>query len=55
MAGLTKKEILDQLKKLGVSSSSELNTYFEEYEEYSSLQCLPPHSPQEYYDGLESK
>lgn len=40
MKTLTKKEILDQLKKLGIDSSSELKNYLEEYKEYYHPQNL---------------
>jgi len=55
MAALTKQEILAQLEKLGISSASEVNTYFQEYEEYSTLQAThhhsTHHSKQVYYEG----
>ncbi|GBD96198.1 hypothetical protein BMS3Abin06_01081 [bacterium BMS3Abin06] len=53
MATLTKKEILAQLKKIGVNSTTELNTYSMEYEEYFTLHEPYPHSPQEYYERAE--
>ena len=46
MAELTKKEIQDQLEKLGIHSNSELTFYSKEYKEYSAkhypLTYLPP-------------
>ena len=51
MAALTKQEILAQLEKLGVNSTSDINAYFQEYEEYSSLQTTHYHSTQVYYEG----
>jgi hypothetical protein len=53
MAELTKKEIQDQLKKLGISSSSELRLYSKEYEEYSSSQNPLPYKSREYQKSLE--
>jgi hypothetical protein len=47
MTVLTKKEILDQLQKLGVQSSSELDSYFQEYEEYFTLLDSDSRSSQE--------
>ena len=47
MAALTKKEILAGLKKLGISSTSELDSYCREYNEFLTLQDIR-HSPQEY-------
>lgn len=47
MAILTKEEILAGLRKLGISSASELDSYFREYSEYLSLQDIR-HLPQEY-------
>ncbi len=35
MAALTKKEILAELRKLGIDSTSEINSYYREYKEYS--------------------
>jgi hypothetical protein len=35
MTDLTKKEVLDQLKKLGVHNTSELKFYYKEYKDYS--------------------
>ena len=54
MAALTKQEILAQLKKLGLSSASELNTFFEEYEEYSTLREDHTLSAQAYYSSPEN-
>lgn len=34
MIDLTRKEILSELKKLGISTFTELKTYFREYREY---------------------
>ena len=36
MKDLTRKEILDELKKLGVNNTSELNAYYKEYKGYSA-------------------
>ncbi len=55
MAVLTKQEILAQLKKLGLSSTSEINTFFQEYEEYSTLRETHTHSEQVYYSSPENK
>ena len=55
MTALTKQEILTQLKKLGVSSDSELITFFEEYEEYSTLREDHTHSAHVYYRSPENK
>ncbi len=43
MAYLTKKEILAELKKLGINSTSEINSYYKEYKDYSakSSQAFP--------------
>ena len=35
MAQLTKKEILDGLRKYGLNSTFELNSYYYEYKKYS--------------------
>lgn len=48
MTYLTKKEILAQLRKLGLKSASELHKYFREYEEYSTLQNLRACPPKKY-------
>lgn len=48
MAALTKKEILAGLKKLGISSASELNSYFREYSEYLTLQDIQIDPPRTY-------
>ncbi len=37
MIALTENEILTQLKKLGIDSTSELKFYFEEYIDYYSV------------------
>ena len=47
MAALTKKEILAGLKKLGISSTSELDSYCREYNEFLTLQDIR-HSHREY-------
>ena len=52
MAGLTKKEILDQLKKLGINSTSELKSYFREYRNYYNLRAHS-RSQQQYHGGAE--
>jgi hypothetical protein len=49
MASLSKKEILAQLEKLGVSSASDIDFFVEEYENYSSVQNSPPESAQKQY------
>ncbi len=36
MAALTKKEIIAELKKMGISTTSEINSYYKEYKEYSA-------------------
>lgn len=36
MSNLTKKEIIAELKKLGINSVHEINTYYKEYKRYSS-------------------
>lgn len=36
MTNLTKREILSELKKIGVNSTAELNVYYREYKKYSS-------------------
>ncbi len=54
MAALTKKEILAQLEKFGVSSASDLHIYFKEYEEYSTLQNRYTNSSQDYCDGRDN-
>jgi hypothetical protein len=51
MAALTKQEILAQLEKLGINSTPDINTYFQEYEEYSILQATHHHSAQVHYEG----
>jgi hypothetical protein len=35
---LNKKEVLDELNKLGIDTTSELKTYFREYKTYFNLQ-----------------
>jgi hypothetical protein len=55
MTVLTKKEILAQLQKLGVQSSSELNSYVKEYEEYSTLQDSDSRSSQECCRRIENQ
>jgi len=55
MAALTEQEILAQLKKLGLSSASEINTFFKEYQEYSNVMQGHPHSAQVYYGSTENK
>jgi hypothetical protein len=55
MTALTKQEILAQLNKLGISSTSDINIYFQEYEEYSTLQTTHTHSAQAYYSSPENK
>jgi len=37
MIALTRKEILAELKKLGIDTLSELKTYFREYSAYYAL------------------
>lgn len=44
METLTEKEILDQLKKLGIDSASERNSYIREYRNYCGLQNFHTHS-----------
>lgn len=41
MATLTEKEIMDLLKKLGLESTSEIDTYFEEYRDYMARKNSP--------------
>ncbi len=48
MAVLTKKEILAGLKKLGLNSASELDSYFKEYSEYLTLQDIQIDPPRTY-------
>jgi len=48
MAELTKKEIQDQLKKLGIHSSSELSFYSKEYKNYSANKNPLVYPPREY-------
>jgi hypothetical protein len=36
MKNLSKKEVLAELKKLGINSTSELNSYYKEYKGYSA-------------------
>ena len=55
MASLTKKEILAQLDKLGVSSTSDIGSFIEEYENYSSMQNSQPDSAQEQYRESDDK
>ncbi|MEW6599470.1 MAG: hypothetical protein AB1499_00725 [Nitrospirota bacterium] len=55
MASLTKQEILAQLKKLGVNTSPEIDAYFEEYEEYSSIREDHSYHSQGYYNGPENQ
>jgi hypothetical protein len=55
MATLTKQEILTQLRKLGIISASEINTFFEEYEEYSTLREVHTCPAQVYYNHPENK
>jgi hypothetical protein len=50
MVTLSKKEILAELKKLGINSTSELNSYLQEYKNYS-LQSLHKHTFKEYHEG----
>ena len=53
MPALTKKEILEQLKKIGLSTASELNVYSREYEEYFIMLNPYTHSPREYHERAE--
>jgi hypothetical protein len=39
MANLTKKEIISELKKIGINSTAERNVFYREYKNYLS-QCL---------------
>jgi len=55
MAALTKQEILAQLENLGIISTPDINTYFQEYEEYSSMQEVHSYSAQVYYSSHENK
>ena len=48
MEELTKREIQDQLNKLGIHSSFELSLYSKEYEEYSANQFSLAYPPLEY-------
>lgn len=40
MVALTDSEILDELKKFGITSASELKAYYREYSEYFFLQYI---------------
>jgi hypothetical protein len=40
MTDLTKKEIMAELKKLGIDHASELDLYYNDYREYS-VKCSP--------------
>ncbi len=51
MIALTSKEILAELKKLGIHTLSELKSYLREYEAYCALQYLHIDSPQELFHG----
>jgi hypothetical protein len=42
MEKLSKKEILDELKRLGIDSSSEPKSYLTEYKKYSKSSDRPP-------------
>lgn len=53
MEELTKIEIQDQLKKLGIHSSSELSLYSKEYKEYSANQIPLAYPPREYKKATE--
>jgi hypothetical protein len=53
MAELTKKEIQDQLNKLGIYSNSELNLYSREYEKYSINQNPLSYAPRTYRETSE--
>jgi hypothetical protein len=48
MVTLSKKEILAELKELGVNSASELNSCLKEYKKYYNIQKLRLRSPGEY-------
>lgn len=41
MIALTRKEILAELKKLGINTFSELKAYFREYKAYYTLYVNP--------------
>ncbi len=47
MLSLTEKEILVELRKFGINSPSELNSYIEEYKTYCAFLNIHMHSPQE--------
>ncbi len=53
MSALTKKEVHAGLKKLGIHSSCELNSYFKEYKKYSTLKSTI-HYPSEYPEFTEN-
>jgi hypothetical protein len=36
MENLSKKEVIAELKKLGINSTSELNSYYKEYKRFSA-------------------
>ena len=53
MTALTKKEIMTQLRKLGVKSVRERDDYLREYEVYHELQHPVIHSAPEYQKRTE--
>ncbi len=50
MSPLSKEEILDQLKNIGIDSSSEVDFYLTEYKEYVDLPEAHEFSPKAYTD-----
>ncbi len=48
MVALKRQEILDRLKKLGINSESELESYIEEYNAYFGLQKEPKNDKRAY-------
>ena len=47
MVSLTEKEILNELKKFGINSPSELSSYIEEYRKYCAFLNVHMYSSQE--------
>jgi hypothetical protein len=51
---LTKKEVLSELKQLGINTVSELNSYFSEYKTYTLQNNSSSTLSEKYHTGIES-
>ncbi len=55
MISLTEKEILVELKKFGINSTSELDSYVEEYKKYYVFRNIHVYSPKEYKKEIDAR